>query len=63
MESAFVQDGVTQVSVGAEYSCAVRRDGHVWCWGNSTVLSDSGYQRLAPRNSQVDLSARQPWVR
>ncbi len=29
--------GVTKIAAGAEFTCAVRTDGTVWCWGSARV--------------------------
>jgi hypothetical protein len=51
-----VLDGVVQVSVGSEYSCALRRDTRVWCWGNASPLRTAGGQPVPARVSQVNLA-------
>mgnify|MGYP001423335269 CR=1 FL=1 len=36
-------DEVTQVVTGEDFSCALRRDGGVWCWGCSPLRARSGH--------------------
>jgi alpha-tubulin suppressor-like RCC1 family protein len=35
-------DGVLALRSGAMFSCALRRDGRVWCWGNNALGQEGG---------------------
>lgn len=45
-------DEVNSVAAGAEHSCALRRDGSVWCWGKN---GDGQLGAPTPSNSDSDV--------
>ena len=53
-----------QVSTGAEHSCAVRRDGTLWCWGSneSGQIGDGALGDLYNRVAPVQVGPDDDWV-
>lgn len=48
-------DDATELDVGRQHSCVIRRGGAVWCWGNNDAYEASGASRAAvPTPVQVD---------
>ncbi len=43
-------------TAGAEHTCALKKNGSVWCWGNNTVDGRLGDGSTAPRQAPVKAS-------